>query len=110
MEGESKEYIHDKTHKPSSDVVLILEMRKCNEPDVQSRRFLQFLLTSLEQELNHQKIIKNRFSLVTYGGAYESPKVRTVHGQDFVSAKEMQNLLANLRYGNELNIVALSTT
>lgn len=100
-EGEVKEFVQDKTHKASSDVVLILETKKCNEPDVQSRRFLASLATSLEQELNQQKIIKNRFSLVTFGGAgaFDSPKVRTVHGQEFVSAKEMQNLLANVQYG-----------
>lgn len=77
-------------------------MRKCNEPDVQARRFLPSLITSLEQELNQQKIIKNRFSLVTYGGAapFDSPKVRTIYGHEFVTAREMQNLVANLRYGD----------
>ena len=101
-EGESKELRQEKNNRPSSDVVLILEMKKCNEPDLSSLRFLPSLLGSLEKELNAQKIIKNRYSLVLFGGSepFNAPKVRTLNGQDFVAAKELDNLFHNISYGS----------
>jgi hypothetical protein len=100
-EGESKELRQEKNNRPSSDVVLILEMKKCNEPQPSSLRFLPSLLGSLEKELNAQKIIKNRYSLVLFGGSepFNVPKVRTVSGQDFVAAKELDNLFHSISYG-----------
>jgi len=105
-EGESKELRQEKNTRPSSDVVLLLEMKKCNEPDSSSPRFLPSLLGSLEKELNTQKIIKNRYSLVLFGGPepYNLPTVRTLNGQDFVAAKELDSLFHNISFGNSLSI------
>ena len=105
-EGESKELRQEKNTRPSSDVVLLLEMKKCNEPDSSSPRFLPSLLGSLEKELNTQKIIKNRYSLVLFGGPepYNFPTVRTQNGQDFVAAKELDSLFHNISFGNSLSV------
>lgn len=101
-EGDSKTFkMTDKTSRSSSDVVLLMEMKKCNEPDAQSRRFLPQLLHNLDKELNVHKITKNRYALVLFGGTepYNSPKVRTLRGQEFVTIKEFDNLLHNLTHG-----------
>ena len=97
-EGDSKKAT---TTRPSSDVVLLMDMKKCNEPDAQSRRFLPSLLQSLEKELNGHKITKNRYSLILFGGPapFDTPKVRTLRGQEFFAAKELDSLLTNLTYG-----------
>lgn len=91
----------DKASRPSSDVVVILDLKKCNEPDATSARFLPSLLNMLEKELITQKVTKNRYSLIVFGGhtPYDSPRVRTVNGQEFFSAKETANLFENLPYG-----------
>lgn len=100
-EGEDTEIYADKLNRPSSDVVVLLDLKKCNEPDVVSRRFLPSLLNSLEKELSTHKIIKNRYSLIVFGGKapYDTPRVRTLNGQEFVAAKDMDNLLQSLPYG-----------
>ena len=58
-------------------------------------------MTSLEKELNAHKIIKNRYGLVVFGGndMWHRPQVRTVHGSDFVSAKDVDNMLHDLQPG-----------
>ncbi len=101
-EGEGKELRLNQSTRPSSDVVMLLELKKCNEPsDAPSRRFLPSLLHSLEKEFSGHKITKNRYSLVVFGGAepFNSPTVRTIHGQEFVAPKELDNLFSNLTYG-----------
>lgn len=101
-EGDEKEIYPDKLNRPSSDVVVLLDLKKCNEPDAVSRRFLPSLLNSLEKEFSTQKVIKNRYSLIVFGGKapYDSPKVRTLNGQEFVGAKDIDSLLQSLPYGN----------
>lgn len=100
-EGDSREINGDKINRSSTDVVVLLDLKKCNEPDSVSRRFLPSLINSLEKELSAHKIIKNRYSLVVFGGKapYDSPKVRTLNGQEFVNAKDIDSLLQNLPYG-----------
>lgn len=100
-EGETKDTNSDKNSRPSSDVVVLLDLKKCNEPDTMSARFLPSLISTLEKELVSQKITKNRYSLIVFGGQtpYDSPRVRTVNGQEFVAAKETANLFENLPYG-----------
>ncbi|XP_057368025.1 uncharacterized protein LOC130689027 [Daphnia carinata] len=102
LEGETKDTNLDKNSRLSSDVVVLLDLKKCNEPDAISARFLPSLISTLEKELISQKITKNRYSLIVFGGQmpYDSPRVRTVNGQEFVAAKETANLFENLPYGN----------
>lgn len=99
-EGDLKE-IKPSMNRISTDVVVLLDLKKCNEPDSVSRRFLPSLISHLDKELSAQKILKNRYSLVVFGGKapYDTPKVRSLNGQEFVSAKEIENLLQNLSYG-----------
>lgn len=101
LEGDSKDTKSGSSDRTSSDVVVILDLKKCNEPDSSSRRFLPSLVNNLEKELNANKIVKNRYSLVVFGGRfpYDTPRVRTLHGQEFVTVKEMDNLFQNLSYG-----------
>lgn len=97
-EGDLKEVGQNRV---STDVVILLELKKCNEPDSSSRRFLPSLVNSLEKELNAHKILRNRYSVVVFGGKapYDTPKIRTLNGQEFVNAKDIDNLLQNLSYG-----------
>lgn len=67
-EGDVKNINADKLNRPSSDVVVLLDLKKCNEPDATSARFLPSLINTLEKELITQKVTKNRYSLVVFGG------------------------------------------
>jgi hypothetical protein len=67
-EGETKVVDPDRSNHTSSDVVFLLDLKKCNEPDTTSARFLPSLINTLEKELITQKITKNRYSLIVFGG------------------------------------------
>lgn len=67
-EGDAKDFNQDKSNRPSSDVVFLLDLKKCNEPDTTSARFLPSLINALEKELIIQKFTKNRYSLIAFGG------------------------------------------
>lgn len=106
-EGDEREINAVSLNRISTDVVVLLELKKCNEPEGSSRRFLSSLINSLEKELSAHKILKNRYSLVVFGGKapYDTPKIRTLNGQEFVNAKDIDNLLQNLSYGIFLTLL-----
>lgn len=105
-EGDLREAKSGNLERASSDVVVILDLKKCNEPDSSSRRFLPSLINNLEKELNAHKILKNRYSLIVFGGKapYDSPRIRTLNGQEFVTAKDVDNLYHNLPYGMKFHL------
>ena len=99
-EGETKQVVPEKNSRHSSDVVIIVELKKCNE-NAKIRQSLTTALSSLEKELSAHKIVKNRYAFVVFGGSepYDAPTVRTFNGNDFVSAKEVENFVHNLPHG-----------
>lgn len=101
-EGDVKEWrLHNKTVRPSSDVVVLLELKSCNEPSAHPGRFFTQLINNLEKELNSQRVVKNRYALVVFGGQppYNVPTIRTLNGQEFVAPKDADSLYGELLYG-----------
>jgi len=96
-EGQSKQLLQESSQRPSTDVVILFELGECNR-DGSNRTFLPSLLANLEKELNANKITKNRYSLVLYGGRapHDVARVRTYRGDHFVTSKQLRNIMQDL--------------
>ncbi|XP_039297130.1 LOW QUALITY PROTEIN: uncharacterized protein LOC111054146 [Nilaparvata lugens] len=81
----------------SSDVVLVVEAGACTRA-LNSRKQLQQMAAAVDDELTRVHLVRNRFAVVSYGGVglYAEPRLMTVDGMDFTTARLLHEHLAHL--------------
>ncbi|RZF40650.1 hypothetical protein LSTR_LSTR014453 [Laodelphax striatellus] len=81
----------------SSDVVLVVEAGACTRA-LNGRKQLQQLAAALDDELTRVQLVRNRFAVVSFGGVgvYAEPRLLTVDGMDFTTARLLHEHLAHL--------------
>lgn len=85
----------------STDIVFIMEAKKCNE-NIRKKRNMDLLISIMNQELLEKGFKEIRYSLVTFGGpgVFNLPRSIIINQEIFTSNSNFGNYFQNIPIGN----------